>query len=48
MGGPAPQAPTSPMGATGGFGIRAQMQGELRGFLARRRAALEAAMKDEE
>lgn len=47
MAGPPPQAPTSPMGATGGLGIRAQMQGELRSFLARRRAALEAALEDE-
>ncbi len=45
-----PQAPTSPMGAaaSGGLGIRAQMQGELQSFLARRRAALESMMENEE
>lgn len=46
-GGP-PHAPTSPLGATSGIGIKAQMQGELRGFLARRRVALEARMAEEE
>ncbi len=42
-----PPTPTSPMGAaaSGGLGIRAQMQGELRSFLARRRAALEASLE---
>lgn len=47
---PPPQAPTSPMGAaaSSGFGIRAQMQGELQSFLARRRAALESMMENEE
>ncbi|MFX1576379.1 MAG: hypothetical protein ACFFCF_04325 [Promethearchaeota archaeon] len=47
---PPPQAPTSPMGAaaSGGLGIRAQMQGELQSFLARRRAALESMMENEE
>ena len=45
---PPPQTPTSPMAATGGIGIRAQMQGELQSFLARRRAALEASLEDEE
>jgi hypothetical protein len=45
---PPPQTPTSPMAATGGIGIRAQMQGELQTFLARRRAALEASLDDEE
>ena len=45
---PPPQTPTSPMAATGGLGIRAQMQGELQSFLTRRRAALEASLKDEE
>jgi len=47
---PPPQTPTSPMGAaaSGGFGIRAQMQGELQSFLARRRAALESMMENEE
>jgi hypothetical protein len=46
---PPPQTPTSPMGAaaSGGIGIRAQMQGELQSFLTRRRAALES-MEDEE
>ncbi len=48
MAAPPPQTPTSPMAATGGIGIRAQMQGELQSFLARRRAALEASLKDEE
>jgi hypothetical protein len=48
MAAPPPQTPTSPMAATGGLGIRAQMQGELQSFLARRRAALEASLKDEE
>ena len=47
---PPPQTPTSPMGAaaSGGLGIRAQMQGELQSFLARRRAALETMMENEE
>ena len=45
---PPPKTPTSPMAATGGLGIRAQMQGELQSFLARRRAALEASLEDEE
>ena len=45
---PPPKTPTSPMAATGGIGIRAQMQGELQSFLARRRAALEASLEDEE
>lgn len=45
---PPPSTPTSPMAATGGIGIRAQMQGELQSFLARRRAALEASLEDEE
>jgi hypothetical protein len=47
---PPPQTPTSPMGvaASGGVGIRAQMQGELQSFLARRRAALESMMENEE
>ncbi|MFX1508936.1 MAG: hypothetical protein ACFFBR_01390 [Promethearchaeota archaeon] len=47
---PPPQTPTSPMGAaaSGGFGIRAQMQGELQSFLARRRAALESMMENED
>jgi hypothetical protein len=47
---PPPQTPTSPMGAaaSGGIGIRAQMQGELQSFLARRRAALETMMENEE
>jgi hypothetical protein len=47
---PPPQTPTSPMGAaaSGGIGIRAQMQGELQSFLARRRAALESMMENEE
>jgi hypothetical protein len=46
---PPPQAPTSPMGAAqSGMGIRAQMQGELQSFLARRRAALEESMREEE
>jgi len=36
------------MAATGGMGIRAQMQGELQSFLARRRATLEASLEDEE
>ncbi len=47
---PPPQTPTSPMGAaaSGGLGIRAQMQGELQSFLARRRAALESMMENEE
>lgn len=46
---PPPQTPTSPMGAaaSGGIGIRAQMQGELQSFLTRRRAALES-MENEE
>jgi len=48
MAAPPPQTPTSPMAATGGIGIRAQMQGELQSFLARRRAALEASLEDEE
>lgn len=44
-----PQAPQSPMGATpSAIGIRAQMQGELQSFLARRRAAIEESMKDQE
>ena len=47
MAAPPPQTPTSPMAATGGMGIRAQMQGELQSFLARRRAALEASLEDE-
>jgi hypothetical protein len=34
--------------ASGGLGIRAQMQGELQSFLARRRAALESMMENEE
>ena len=46
--GPPPRAPTSPLGATSGLGIKAQMQGELKSFLARRRAALEASMQGEE
>jgi hypothetical protein len=45
---PPPGTPTSPMAATGGIGIRAQMQGELQSFLQRRRAQLETALKDEE
>lgn len=47
---PPPQTPTSPMGAAaaGGIGIRAQMQGELQSFLARRRAALESQMENEQ
>jgi hypothetical protein len=47
---PPPQTPTSPMGAaaSGGLGIRAQMQGELQSFLQRRRAALESMMENEE
>lgn len=45
---PPPKTPTSPMAATGGMGIRAQMQGELQSFLQRRRAALEASLEDEE
>ncbi len=47
---PPPQTPTSPMGAaaSGGLGIRAQMQGELQSFLARRRATLESMMENEE
>ncbi len=46
---PPPQTPTSPMGAaaSGGLGIRAQMQGELQSFLERRRAALESMMDEE-
>ena len=45
---PPPQTPTSPMGAAqSGIGIRAQMQGELQSFLARRRAALEESMREE-
>ena len=45
---PPPQTPTSPMGAAqSGMGIRAQMQGELQSFLARRRAALEESMREE-
>ncbi len=48
MAAPPPQTPTSPMAATGGLGIRAQMQGELQSFLTRRRAALEASLRDEE
>lgn len=48
MAAPPPQTPTSPMAATGGIGIRAQMQGELQSFLARRRAALETSLEDEE
>ena len=44
----APQTPTSPMGAAqSAMGIRAQMQGELQSFLARRRAALEEALREE-
>jgi hypothetical protein len=34
--------------ASGGLGIRAQMQGELQSFLQRRRAALESMMENEE
>jgi hypothetical protein len=50
LGAPPPQTPTSPMGAaaSGGMGIRAQMQGELQSFLARRRATLESMMENEE
>ena len=48
MAAPPPRTPTSPMAATGGIGIRAQMQGELQSFLARRRAQIEAALEDEE
>jgi hypothetical protein len=45
---PPPKTPTSPMGAAqSGMGIRAQMQGELQSFLARRRAALEESMREE-
>ena len=45
---PPPQTPTSPMGAAQStMGIRAQMQGELQSFLARRRAALEESMREE-
>lgn len=47
MAAPPPGTPTSPMAATGGIGIRAQMQGELQSFLQRRRAQLEAALEDE-
>ncbi|MFX1317558.1 MAG: hypothetical protein ACFE9D_00340 [Promethearchaeota archaeon] len=47
---PTPPTPTSPLGAaaSGGLGIRAQMQGELQSFLDRRRAALETMMENEE
>ncbi|MFW9831061.1 MAG: hypothetical protein ACFFD8_04740 [Candidatus Thorarchaeota archaeon] len=48
LAGPPPQTPPSPTGDTGGIGIRAQMQGELQSFLARRRAALEASLDDED
>lgn len=44
---PPPRTPTSPLGATSGIGIKAQMQGELKSFLARRRAALEARLESE-
>ena len=44
---PPPRTPTSPLGATSGLGIKAQMQGELKSFLARRRAALEARLESE-
>ncbi len=45
---PPPHAPTSPLGTSDGIGIRAQMQGELQSFLARRRAALEASLEDQD
>ncbi len=40
------RTPTSPMSS--GLSVQAEMRGELKGFLARRRAALEARMKEEE
>jgi hypothetical protein len=40
------RTPTSPMSS--GLSVQAEMRGELKGFLARRRAALEARMKQEE
>jgi len=45
---PPPKTPTSPMGATSGMGIQAQIQSELRSFLARRRAAIEQPEDTEE
>lgn len=48
LAGPPPNAPASPLGAPDGIGIRAQMQGELQSFLARRRAALEASLEDQD
>lgn len=45
---PPPKTPTSPMAATSGMGIQAQIQSELRSFLARRRAAIEQREDSEE
>ncbi len=45
---PPPKTPTSPMGASSGMGIQAQIQSELRSFLARRRAAIEQPEDSEE
>jgi hypothetical protein len=47
--GPAePPAPTSPMGAASGLGIQAQIQGELRSFLEKRRAVVESGTQPSE
>ena len=47
--GPAePPAPTSPMGATSGLGIQAQIQTELRSFLEKRRAVVESGAQPSE
>lgn len=41
-------APTSPMGAASGLGIQAQIQGELRSFLDKRRAVVESSTQQSE
>jgi hypothetical protein len=47
--GPAePPAPTSPMGAASALGIQAQIQGELRSFLEKRRAVVESGTQSSE
>ncbi len=48
LAGPSPKTPTSPMSQGGGMGIQAQIQSELRSFLARRRAAIESREESEE
>jgi hypothetical protein len=43
-----PAAPTSPLGAASGLGIQAQIQGELRSFLEKRRAVVESGTQSQE